>query len=400
MQAPLAAITVIEVANYVAAPSVGALMADLGADVIKVEPPGGEVMRGVIQTDGPDGPAINYLFELENRGKRSVTVALNRPGGPELVHELIAKGDVFLTNLLAGRLEKYGLTEPEIHATNPEAIFCSVSGYGSHGPEGNRLAFDFAAFWARSGIMSVSGHPGAPPVLSRIAQGDHTTGMNALAAIFAALRVRDQTGAGQTVEVTLQQTGAYTIATDIARALFDGRQPSRMDREAPSNPLFNTYETSDGGWILLVHMTPDPYWPKLCAAIERDDWAGDEAYATMAKRVAHGIELGAGVQAVFRSHPLDYWRQRLDEFGLIWAPMTELPDVVQDESLRAIGAFESVDHPLANFETVGVPFTVRDADISVRGPSPAAGEHTQEVLEGLGLPPDRIAELATNGVLG
>ena len=232
MTAPLQGITVIEVANYVAAPSVGALMADLGADVIKVEPPGGEVMRGVIPTDGPQGPAVNFLFELENRGKRSVTVALDRPGGSEVVHELIANADIFLTNLLGSRLTKYRLTADEIHAANPRAIFCSVSGYGSRGPEADRLAFDFAAFWARSGIMSVSGHPDGPPVLSRIAQGDHATGINALAAILAALRVRDQTGEGQTVDVTLQQTGVYTIATDIARALFymDVRCTARSNR--------------------------------------------------------------------------------------------------------------------------------------------------------------------------
>ncbi len=400
MAAPLAGITVIEVANYVAAPSVGGLMADLGADVIKVEPPGGEVVRGIIPTDGPDGPAINYIFELENRGKRSVIVALDRPGGPELVHELVSRADIFLTNLLGSRLAKYRLTADDIHAANPEAIFCSVSGYGSQGPEADRLAFDFAAFWARSGIMSVSGHPDGPPVLSRIAQGDHTTGINALAAIFAALRVRDQTGEGQSVDVTLQQTGVYTIATDISRALFDGKQPARMDRTAPPNPLFNTYQTSDGEWFLLVHMTPDPYWPKLCGAIEREDWADDETYSTMRGRIPHGAELAAGIQAAFAEHSMEYWAARLDEFGLIWAPMATIPEVLQDESLREIGAFETIDHPLGPFETVAVPFSIRDADMKVRGPAPAAGEHTHEVLTELGISDERIADLAADGVLG
>ncbi len=236
MAAPLSGIRVIEVANYVAGPAVGALMRDLGADVVKVEPPGGEVMRGVI-VPGADGPySANFLFELENRGKRSLTLDLGVAGASEVIHRLMDSADVFLTNLLAPRMEKYGLTPGDILARNPKAIVCSVTGYGIEGAEAARPGFDFAAFWARAGIMSVVGHPGGPPVLSRIAQGDHTTGINALAAILAALRLRDQTGEGQVVEVTLQQTGAYTIATDISRTLVDGKQPSRLDRDALAQP--------------------------------------------------------------------------------------------------------------------------------------------------------------------
>ncbi|HEX6031371.1 MAG TPA: CoA transferase, partial [Tepidiformaceae bacterium] len=203
MAAPLEGIRVVEVANYVAAPSVGALMADLGADVIKVEPPGGEVMRGVLNAAG-EVPGVNFLFELENRGKRSVIVDLNSARGPEVVHRLLDNGDILLTNLIASRQAKYGLSADEVRGRHPRVIHVSVTGYGTNGPDAGRPGFDYSAFWARSGIMGLVGHPGQPPVLSRVAQGDHTTGMNALAATLAALRVRDQTGEGQVVEVTLQ----------------------------------------------------------------------------------------------------------------------------------------------------------------------------------------------------
>lgn len=393
--APLAGITVIEVANYGAGPSVGALMADLGAGVIKVEPPGGEVMRGVLP-----GP-LNYLFELENRGKRSITVALDRPGGPELMLGLLVHADIMLTNLIAPRLRKYHLMPEDVHRQNPRLIHVSVTGYGIHGPEADRPAFDYAGFWARSGIMSLMGHPAAPPVISRIAQGDHTTGINALAATLAALRVRDATGEGQVVEVALQQTGVYTIATDVARVLVEGKQPTRFDRTSPPNPLFNTYQTAGGRWLMLVHMTPDPYWPRLCRAINRPDLANDLALATMAGRSARAPELFRAIQDAFGRHDAGHWARKLDEEGLIWAPMVELPEVVRDEQLRVMGAFQAIDdHPEGRFETVATPFHIRDADIRVRGRAPEAGEHTFEVLTGFGWSEEAIAGLAARGLLG
>jgi crotonobetainyl-CoA:carnitine CoA-transferase CaiB-like acyl-CoA transferase len=399
-EAPLAGLRVIEVANYVAAPAVGALLRDLGADVIKVEPPGGEVMRGVM-TVRDDGPyRANFLFELENRGKRSVTVDLDAPGGPEVVQRLLAGADVLLTNLLAPRLERFGLTPAATLARHPRLVFCSITGYGLSGPDAARPGFDFAAFWARAGIMSLVGHPGGAPVLSRIAQGDHTTGMNALAAILAALRLRDRTGRGQVVEVTLQQTGVYTIATDIARTLIDGKQPSRLDREQPPNPLFNTYRTGDGHWVLLVHMTPDPYWPRLCRVLEREEWAARPEYRTLRDRMAHARELTAAIQAAFDGAPLDHWAARLDAEGMIWAPMVGLPEVVADPALTGVGAFPEVPHAEGPFRTVGVPFAIHGADIGVRGASPAPGEHTAAVLAEAGLGEDEVAGLAAAGVFG
>ncbi|MCA9822619.1 MAG: CoA transferase [Dehalococcoidia bacterium] len=396
MVAPLTGIRVIEVANYVAGPSVGGLMSDLGAEVIKVEPPGGEAMRASVS----GGQRAAFLFDLENRGKKSVTIALDREGGPDLVHALLERSDVLLTNLIAPRLQKYGLMPGDVHSRNPHVIHVSVTGYGIEGPDAGRPAFDFAAFWARSGIISVVGHPGAPPVISRIAQGDHTTGITGLAAVFAALRLRDQTGEGQTVEVTLQRTGVFTIGTDIARVLIDGKQPSRFDRTAPYNPLFNTYPTRDGSWVMLVHMTPDPYWPKLCAALGESGWANDPRYTTMAGRSEHGSALSAAIEAHMVARDLAEWASIFDAHGLIWAPMAQLPDVVRDPQLRAQEAFATVGEGDAAFETVAVPFRIRDADVRPRGPSAEAGEHTIEVLRAAGIADDRIAELAAHGVFG
>jgi crotonobetainyl-CoA:carnitine CoA-transferase CaiB-like acyl-CoA transferase len=399
MVAPLSGVRVIEVANYVAAPSTGALLADLGADVIKVEPPGGEVMRGATAGTVVDGRELpDYLFTLENRGKRSVTVDLNNAAGLEMLDALLARADVLLTNLILPRLEKYGLAPAEVLQRHPRIVHVSVTGYGLRGPDAARLGFDFAAFWTRAGIMGVVGHPGQPPVISRVAQGDHTTGINALAATLAALRLRDQTGQGQAVEVSLQMTGAYTIATDLSRTLLEPVHPPRSDRENPSNPLFNTYETADGRWMMLVHMTPDPYWPKLCRALGEPEWAEDPRFTTMSGRRKHGKELYGEIQARFLREPLAHWAQVLDECGLIWAPMVQLPEVVADPQLEAMGSF--VEVPGAGFRTMGVPFRVEGAEIGPRAPMPTPGQHNAEVFSELGIAESQSADWAARGAFG
>ncbi len=301
---------------------------------------------------------------------------------------------------MAPRLERFGLTPEACLARNPRLIFVAVTGYGLEGPDAARPGFDFSAFWTRSGIMSLVGHPEAPPVLSRIAQGDHTTGVNTLAATLAALRLRDLTGEGQVVDISLQQTGAYTIATDIARTLIDGSQPKVHDRTAPDNPLFNTYPTSDGHWILLVHMTPDPYWPKLCTALGLKLLAEDASCATMAGRRAQGRELAAVIERAFLLHDLDHWTRELDANGLIWAPMVGLPEVVQDPALRERNAFQPLEMPTGTYETVGAPFVIREADISARGPASAPGQDTAAILSAAGLSEEEVAEYAARGVFG
>jgi crotonobetainyl-CoA:carnitine CoA-transferase CaiB-like acyl-CoA transferase len=236
--APLQGIRVLEVANWLAAPSAAALMADLGADVIKVEPPGGDVFRGfVLRSLGYDFDfATNYAFELDNRGKRSITVALDQPGGPELVRRLAGEVDVFITNLVQARREKYGLSYEQVAALNERLIYVSFSGYGTRGPDASRPGFDYAAFWARGGIMGLMGEPPSPPPLCRGGQGDHATALNLLAAVFAALRLRDMTGEGQHVETTLQASGMWTLGSDISAALVARQQPARHVRTAPGNP--------------------------------------------------------------------------------------------------------------------------------------------------------------------
>ena len=397
----MAGLTVVEVASWLAAPGAAALMRDLGAEVIKVEPPGGDAFRHLLPTLLGDALPVNWAFELDNRGKRSVTVSLEAPGGSDVVLRLARKADIFITNLTSPRLRRYGLTAEAVRAVNPTVIYVALTGYGTHGPDAGQAGFDHTAFWARSGIMSLIGPPGAPPTTGRGGQGDHPTSLNILAATLAALRLRDQTGQGQDVEVTLQRTGVWTIGFDIAGALVTHQQPARADRVAPGNPLHNAYETSDGRWILWSMATVDRYWPAVCDALGRPEWLTQPPFDTMVHRRDNAAEVTAAIAERVKAHDLAYWTAVCNEHSLIWAPVVELPEVVQDPQLREMDAFTTVRRPDGTeFETLNAPFQIAGADIAVRGAAPDPGEHTLQVLEEFGFTTDEIADLAARGVFG
>ena len=403
MAAPLDGIRVLEVSNWLAAPSAAALMQDLGADVVKVEPPTGDIFRHFpMRSIYPDFEfALQYAFEFDNRGKQSIVIALDQPGGPELVRRLAADVDIFVTNLTQPRRERYGLTDGDVLGVNPSLVYVSLTGYGTKGPDAARAGFDYSAFWARSGIMGTLGEPPSPPPLNRGGQGDHTTALNMLAATLAALRMRDAGGEGQVVEVTLQATGMWTIGADISAALVANQQPPRHDRTQPPNPIWNSYPTSDERWVLLVMPQPDPYWGAFCAAVGEPGWEHDERYYSLVTRLQNSAELVTAIEERFALHDLAYWGARLDEFGLIWAPVASLQEVVADPQVEAMDLFAEIEHPQAGtYRTLKAPFTIRGAETDPKGPAPTLGEHTQEVLAAHGLNADEIAELASRGIFG
>ena len=399
MSAPLAGIKVVEVASWLAAPCCASLMADMGAQVIKVEPPAGDTYRKMYDALLGDG-SVHPCYQFDNRGKRGVQVNLEDPAGSELVRKLAADADVFITNLTRSRLERYNLTDEDIHAVKPDSVYAVLSGYGTDGPDSERQAFDQTAFWARSGAMSVFGDRAEGPLISRGGYGDRTTGLNLLASILAALRLRDQTSEGQYVEVTLQRTGVWALASDVNTALFERTQPEKTSRDLPPNPIWNCYQTQDGRWLLLVMPMALPYWPKFCDMVGRVDWREDEQYATLPGLMEHGQALIEEIKALFAAHDLAYWQEKLDKSGLIWEPVADLPDVVEDPALRERGAFSLIVHEQAGaMEIVSAPFDIRGADISVRGPAPDAGQHTAEVFAEAGLSPTEIDAYMQAGVL-
>ncbi len=317
------------------------------------------------------------------------------------MRSVCADADVFITNLTQPRRERYGLTFEALREASPRLVYTSLTGYGTSGPDAHRPGFDYSAFWARSGIMGMLGEPPSAPPLCRGGQGDHTTALNLVLATLAALRLRDAQGRAQYSEVTLYGTGLWTIAGDMSAALVTRQQGSRHDRTAPPNPIWNSYVTSDGHWILLVHPAPDPYWPRVCAALDEPGWIDDTRYDSAAKRSQASAELSAAIAERFARHERAWWSARLDEHGVVWAPVATLPEVIDDPQAREMGFFHTIHHPEhGSFETLRAPFAIRDARVEPRGPAPAQGADTRDALRASGLGAEEIEKLAADGVLG
>lgn len=403
MVAPLQGIDVVEVANWIAVPGAGALLADMGARVIKVEPLRGDAMRNLVRRPAVDDERkeIDTAFQLDNRGKRSVAVDLDSPDGQSLVHKLIDRADVLTTNLIPERQLRYRLDPASLHEKRPNLIHVSLTAFGHAGEEANRTGFDVMAFFARSGTSDILTTGGDAPPRWRTGQGDHVTALNLALAILAALRMRDQTGAGQVVEASLLQTGAWSLASDYACALIDHKQPPRLTQGDAQNVLYRPWRCKDGRWILLMMLNPKPYWPSFCHAVGRPEWVEDPRFARFADRVRHREILDPQIEALMASRALAEWGPILDRHGLMWAPIASLEEAIHDPQLHANDAFGEIEHPrYGRFATVSAPFKIRDADIAIRGRAPDVGEHTEPVLRSLGLADDEVTHLVERGVIG
>ncbi len=400
MTGPLDGIKVLEVASWLAVPSSAALMSDMGADVIKVEPPRGDSYRRLYTGLMDDDEFVAPSYQFDNRGKQGICIDLEQEEGQTLVKELARDVDIFLTNLTFPRLQRYKLTDKDIHAITPNAIYTVLSGYGTQGPDSDRQAFDQSAFWARSGAMSVFGDRDDGPLIARGGYGDRTTCLNLLASTLAALRMRDKTGEGQYVEVTLQRTGIWALASDVNAALYDRQQPQKTSRKSPQNPIWNSYRTSDDRWLVLIMPMAIAYWPNFCKAFGKEEWLNDPRFQTLTGMSTHSAEIIPEIEEMFSKESLEYWREVLDKAGLIWEPVAELPEVVEDPALRDRNAFSMIVHPRGGaMEIVSAPFHIRDAEISVKGPAPDVGEHTRKVFTDAGMSESEISALIEKGVL-
>jgi crotonobetainyl-CoA:carnitine CoA-transferase CaiB-like acyl-CoA transferase len=401
--APLEGVRVVEVANWMAGPGAAAIMADMGADVVKVEPLRGDAMRGATrQPVMPPGEApLDASFQMDNRGKRGIAIALNRPEGAELVRRLAGGADVFICNLVPDRQAKFGLDADTLLAANHRLVHATLTGYGLGGPDAKRPGYDLTAFFGRGAVVHAMAEPDnpAPPRL-RPAQGDHVAALALLASILAALRLVEATGTGQRLDVSLLATAAWTMSTDLAGTLVDGRNPPQGGRRERPHALHGGFRCSDGRWVLLF--MPEPHWwPLFCAAVERPEWAEDPRFSTYAGRAQHMADLTGLMDEVFATRSLAEWGRLFDERGFIWGPGATVAELAADAQAEADGVYPTVDHPAAgSFRTVASPVRISGAAIAPRGPAPDIGQHTTAVLAELGLSAEDLAALATDGVIG
>ncbi len=394
---PLSGIRVLEVANMIAAPGSAALMADMGATVIKVEPSSGDILRN---PDRIEATGVDSWFEQDNRGKQGLALDLGQPEAIEIVHRLAAGVDVFLTNLTSERQQRFQLTADDIHRVAPTVVHTSLTGYGTTGPAADRLAYDMTAFFARGGIQSLVTEPGGPPAAFRPGQGDHTSSLALLSATLAALRLRDQTGEGQTVEVALMQVAAWTIATDLAQTLASGQDPILHHRRAWPSALTCRYRCSDDRWIALCMPGPKDFFPDFAVCIGKPEWQDDDRFATFEARAANNELLVSLCDQIFATESRAAWADKLDEFRMTWAPVQSPLEIIDDPQAEALGIFSSFDDGQdRTVSTVSAPFEIRDAGVGPRGRAPELGEHNREILNQAGYGSDEIDSLMARSIV-
>jgi len=395
---PLDQVRVVELGVWVAGPAAGGILADWGADVVKIEPPSGDPARGFLAMLGGDLP-FNPPFELDNRSKRSIVVDLTRPAGQALALELIESADVFLTNIRLDALERLGLDAPSLHARRPGLVYGIITGFGLHGPERNRAAYDIGAFWARSGIAHLLTAPGREPPFQRGGMGDHGAGMALAAGICAALVARGRTGEGQVVATSLLRHGMYTVGFDLNTALRLGASIGTATHATMANPAINCYQDCDGRWFWLIGLEGDRHWPDLCRAVGRPEWIDDERFATAAARRSHVAELIPALDAIFATRTRADWGVELDREGMWWAPVQTTEELLGDEQAWAGGGFVEVPDGDSTATMINSPVDYLGTPASPRSMPPRLGEHTDEILAELGRDPATVAALHADEVV-
>lgn len=403
MTAPLDDIQVVEVDGFMAAPSAAAILADLGARVVKVEPLSGDPMRGLSRPLKAESAFRGYdlQFDVDNRGKQSIAADLKHPAGLEAVRRLIRKADLFLCNLLPERQQRFGLDPAALFKLRPGLVHATLTGYGSQGPDAWRPGYDVTAFFGRSGLYDAlrEGEQGVVPMAGP-GQGDHTAGLALAAAVLAALRLAERTGKGQAVETSLYETAVWTQAADFAVTAVDQAPVRRRTRKEQLTPAINRYPCKDGRWLVL-NMVDAGAWPRLCEALGRKEWLDDARFRTAKDRYRNMAELVDAIDATLAARTRDEWGALFDAHGLVWGPVLGLHEVVADPHAQAIGLFPEIEHPrLGRYATVKAPMRFAGVETGPRGPAPEVGQHSRTLLAELGYSDADIQQLFDERALG
>ncbi|MFN7955296.1 MAG: CaiB/BaiF CoA-transferase family protein [bacterium] len=405
MSGALAGIRVLEVAQFWFVPAAGAILADWGAEVWKVEHPvHGDAQRGLAAAGfGTREGGVDFMMQQSNRGKRSLGIDLAKPEGRALLHRLAERCDVFLTNFLPAARTKLGIDVDDIRARNPRVIYVRGSGYGAEGPDRDAGGYDATAFWSRGGVAQGLTRPdAAAPVMQRPAFGDSVGALALAAGVAAALLKRERTGEASVVDVSLLGTAMWTMAPDIVASplIAPEKKIPFPDRAAALNPLANSYRTADGRWIVLMALQGDRHWPEICERIGRPELVADPRFRDARARYQNRRDCVAALDAAFATETLAQWRARLAGMESPWAVMQsaaelhEDPQALANDYLPAIAGGDA-----GSFRVVASPVSF-DGAARALAPSPELGQHTEEVLLELGLSWDELALLKASGAVG
>ncbi|MEM9879308.1 MAG: CoA transferase [Pseudomonadota bacterium] len=392
---PLAGIKVLELAHVMAGPACGRLLADLGADVIKLERPEGEDARRMAPPWHGDEAAG---FLMMNRNKRGIAVNLKAEAGKDIVRRLVQESDVLIENFRTGTLDRLGLGYSALSALNPKLIFCEISGYGRTGPYAEKGGFDLVA-QAMSGLMSVTGEgPGREPVKAGVPIGDIGAGLFATIGVLAALRERDKTGKGQRVDTSLFEAASAFMLWPAAMQIASGEQPQPMASAHPLDAPYQAFQASDGWFI--VGAANQANWLRLIKAMDAEYLQDDPRFHSNPARVENLAQLVDTLTPLFKRRSRVDWMERLDAAGVPTGPINNVADMLADPQLKARGMIRNTKHPsLGDVATLGLPIRFSDTEISIERPAPRLGEHNIEILQGLGFSQDEIEALFDSGAI-
>lgn len=401
MAGPLSGVRVVEVANWTFVPAAGAVLADLGADVIKVEPPNGDPQRALLNMLNVSGGGPNPFIEIPNRGKRSVTCDLTTDEGHRALDAILASADVFVTSNLAPVRARLRIDVDDVRAVNPDILYVRGTGWGNEGPMADVGGYDMACGWASSGMAFKMTRGGIEPLPQPPAFFD-LQGANTIAgAIGFALFKRANTGETSVVDVSLLHVGMWALAPDIVGAPYTGDVQSYGDRRQSPNPLVNGYATKDDRWVYFVCLQPDRFWDEFCTLLGRRDLAEDPRYVDSAARYQNRSALVDELDAAFLEMTLDEIKDRFAGFSGVWAPVLRPTELHEHPQVAVNGFLPSVTaHDGSDYRIVAAPAHFSGHTTAPPGPAPALGQHTEEVLLEAGLDWDAISALREAGGLG
>ena len=403
---PLSHVKVLDLSRILAAPWASQILADLGAEVIKVERPGaGDDTRTwgppvLKDAEGRDTKEAGYYLAV-NRGKRSITVSLEKPQGQKIVRELAASADIVLENYKAGTLARHGLDEASLRRINPRLIYCSVTGFGQTGPRRDQPAYDFL-IQAMGGLMSVTGErddrPGGGPQKVGIPIVDLMTGMYAAVSVLAALARRNETGVGDSIDIAMLDVQVATLSNQAMNYLVSGNLPRRNGNAHPNIQPQDVYACADGDVILVVGN--DGQFAKLCQVFGQPDWATDQRFATNAQRVRNIGELSALLRDAFAAWEREKLIVALDKAGVPCGPINTVADVFKDPQVMARGMLGHVPHPSGvDVPQVRSPMRFADAPLQTQAAPPLLGQHSDAILAELGYGAGDIESLRSAGAI-
>lgn len=400
----LEGVRVLEMANYQMGPASTVMLADLGADVIKVEDPaGGDFSRGMVkllsQTTGLTSDR-NFFFESINRNKRSLTLNLKTEQGREILGRLVERSDALVSNLRFGVAERLGADYDSLASRNPRLVYAHASGYGPNGPDAEKTSLDPLGL-ARSGMMLALTPDGLEPQWPTGAIADQIGAILLSYAVLAGLVHVQVTGRGQKVSTSLLGSAIWLGQLNANAALMVGQEQPKFVRSRTSNPVYNTYECADGRWLFFGLFQSDRFWAEFCEAAGVPDLSRDERFDTAAKREERCEELIALLDVVFRERPSQEWVERFSRHpDLVWDVVQPMTELQHDPQVRANDYVIDYEHPeLGDVKMMGFPVTFHETPAAMRMPAPALGQHTEEILLEVGYDWDEIIRFRDEGVI-